>query len=144
MSLRVVDLVEVDAEGDRDVRLLRGGGDDHLPGAGLEVLGRVCASAEPPSRLDDDVHAELVPRKLGGVGLTGRFDAAAVDDDRRVADLDRMVERAVDRVVLQELRDQAWVGDVVDRHPFDVGVTLMSRAERRATGAAEAVDGNPY
>ena len=87
MSIRVVDLLEVDAEGDRDVRLFRGGGDDHLPGAG-QVLGGVCAGAEPSSRLDDDVHAELVPRKLGEVRLTRRFDAVAVDDDRRVAHLD--------------------------------------------------------
>ena len=142
VSLRVVDLVEVDAEGDRDVRLLRGGGDDHLPRAG-QVLGGVCAGAEPSSRLDDDVHVELVPRQAGRVRLTRRFDAVAVDDDRRVADLDRVVERAVDRVVLQELSDQVRVGDVVDRHPFDVGFTLIGRAERGATGAAEAIDGNP-
>ena len=35
----------------------------------------------------------------------------------RVADLDRVIERAVDRVVLQGLSDQVWVGEVVDRHP---------------------------
>ena len=85
----------------------------------------------------------FVPRELGGVGLTGCFDAVAVNHDRRVADLDRVVERAVDRVVLQELSDQVWVGDVVDRHPVDVGFTLIGRAGCSATGAAEAVYGNP-
>ena len=107
------------------------------------MLGGVCAGAEPSSRFDDDVHVELVPGELGEVGLARRFDAVAVHDDRRVADLDRVIERAVDRVVLQELSDQVWVGEVVDRHPFDVGVTFVGGAERGATGAAEAVDGNP-
>jgi hypothetical protein len=39
--------------------------------------------------------------------------------------------------------DQARVGEVVDRYPFDIAFTLVSRAERSATGAAETVDGNP-
>ena len=41
--------------------------------------------------------------------------------------LDRAGERPVDRVVLEELGEQARVGDVVDRHPLDVGVTLDTR-----------------
>jgi hypothetical protein len=40
-----------------------------------------------------------------------------------------VIERAVDRVVLQELSDQVWVGEVVDRHPA-VGLDWGCQSKR--------------
>ena len=57
MVLRVV-LVLVDAEHDREVRLLGRRGDDDLLRAGLEVLGRGVAVGEDAGRLEHDVYAE--------------------------------------------------------------------------------------
>jgi hypothetical protein len=44
-------------------------------------------------------------------------------------------------VVPEQLREHRRVGDVVDRHPLDVGLALDRRTERGATGPPEAVDG---
>ena len=72
-------VVEVDAEGDGDVRLLGGGRDDHLLGAGLEVLGGVGARGEEAGRLDHDVDAEVGPRQVRRVALLEGDDRLAVD-----------------------------------------------------------------
>ena len=64
----------------------------------------------------------------------------AVDADGAVEHLDRARERAVDRVVAQQVREHLEVHGVVDADPFEVGALLVGGAEHRAPGAAEAVD----
>ena len=46
-----------------------GGADDHLAGAGLEVLGRALALREEAGRLDHHVDAEVAPGQRGRVAL---------------------------------------------------------------------------
>jgi hypothetical protein len=67
--LRLVVLVEVDPEHDRDVLALGRRGDDDLLGPCLQVLGRVLTSGEEAGRLEDDVDAEVGPRQVGRVAL---------------------------------------------------------------------------
>ena len=76
---RVVVGVEVDAEGDGHVGLLGRGGDDHLLGARLEVLGGVVAGGEEAGRLDHDVDAEVAPGQRRRVALGEHLDLVAVD-----------------------------------------------------------------
>ena len=139
-ALRVVDVVEVDAERDRDVRVLGRRRDDDLAGAGLEMLRGVVAGAEAPGRLDHDVDAELAPgqarrdRARDGVG-----DARAVDEDRSVDDLDVAGEAAVDGVVLEQVGEHRRVGDIVDRD----ATRCRPRCSRGARNAARPVRPKP-
>ena len=87
--LGVVGLVEVDAQGDRHVRVGRRRRDDHLLRPGVEMLGGVVALGEQAGRLDHDVDAELAPRQIGGVTLGEHLDLGPVDGEGVVADLDR-------------------------------------------------------
>ena len=67
MALGVVDLLEVHADHHRRVQRLRalaGRGDDHLAGAGGEMLGGCCARAVAAGGLDHDVHPQLAPRQV--------------------------------------------------------------------------------
>ena len=57
-------------------------------------------------------------------------------------DLDLAREAAVDGVVPEQVGEHRRIGDVVDRDPLDIGLTLVGRAERRAPGPPETVDGN--
>ena len=143
VASRVVHLVEVDAERDGDVGVLGRRGDDHLARARLEVLGGARAVAEVSARLDHDVGADVAPRERGRVRLGEHRDLAAVDANRIVEHLDGPGERPVDRVVAEQVREHLDVHHVVDAGPLDRGVALMSGAEGRAAGAAEAVDANP-
>ena len=140
----VVDLVEVDAERDGGVRLGGGRGDDHLLGAGLEVLGGVVALREEPGRLDHDLGPEVAPRQRGRVLLGEHLHLAAVDGQRAVAHLDGARERPVHRVVLEQVRERPRVRDVVDRDDLDVRVRLLRCAEHVAADPAEAVDPDSY
>ena len=142
MGLRVVRLVEVDAQRDGDVRVLGRRRDDHFARAGFEMLRGIGTGAEPSGRLDHDIDAEVAPGQRGGIRDRRRFDASTVDDQRAFGRFDDTRERAVDGVVTQQVGEHLRVGDVIDRHPFDLRLTLMGRAEHRATRPAEAVDRN--
>ena len=134
--------LEVDAERDRDVGLLGGRGDDHLLRSGLEVLLGVGAGAEAAARLDHDLDAELAPGQRGGIAHVRRLDPGPVDDERALDQLDGAAERAVDGVVLEQVREHRGIGDVVDRDPLDVGARLERSPECGAAGSSEAVDGD--
>ena len=109
--------LEVDAERDGDVRLLRGRRDDHLLRSRLQVLLGIRAGAEASAGLDHDVDAEIVPRAARPGRSPSASRSGPVDDDRAVDSFDGAVEGAVDGVVLQQLSEHRRVGDVVDRQP---------------------------
>ena len=88
MALRVVGLVEVHAERDGHVGVLRRRRDDHLARARGEVLAGALAGAEAPARLDHHVDAEVAPGQVRGIGLGEDRDLAAVDPQLRVVGLD--------------------------------------------------------
>ena len=102
----------------------------------------VRARAEPPARLDHDVHVELAPRQCGRISLHRRPNVYAVDEDASLDSLHGTPERPVDRVVLEQPGEGGRVDDVVDGDPLDVGAGLDRRAERGASRSPEAVDGD--
>jgi hypothetical protein len=140
VALGVVVALEVDAEGDGHVRLLGGGGDDHLLGAGLEVLGGVGAGGEEAGRLDHDVDAEVAPGQSGRIALGEDLDLVAAGDDRVAVDLDPAGVAAEDRVVLEQVGHRGRVDEVVDRDEVDVRARLLGGPEDVAPDAAETVD----
>ena len=139
-SARVVDLVEVDPERDRHVRVLRGGGDDHPFGTGFEVLGGTVAVGEEPGRLDHDAHTELTPRQLCRIALGEHLERLAVEVDLVADRLDVAGKRPKHRVVLEQVGERVGVGDVVDGHEVDIELPLPGRPEEVPADATEAVD----
>ena len=149
MALAVIDLVEVDAQHDRRVGVARGGRDDHLLGALREVLGGALAVGEQPGGLDHHVDPELAPRQRRRVALGEHLQLFAVDVERALAaGADRARIRPEDRVVLEQVRERARVGQVVDRHPLDLLCQLLAPglrgAEHVSADAAESVDPDAY
>ncbi len=67
----------------------------------------------------------------------------AADADDAVAGLDRQVERAEHRVVLQQVRHRLRVADVVRGHDLEVAAALELGAEEVPADPAEAVDPDP-
>ena len=109
----------------------------------LEMRGGVRARAEAAGALEHDVDAELAPTEAPpGRRSAKHRDRTSVDDERAVAGLDRAGKRPVDAVVAEQVRERRRVGEVVDADPLDVGAALEGGAERAASDAAEAVDGN--
>ena len=79
MVLLVVGVV-VDAQHEGHVRVGRGGRDDHLLRAGVEMLLGVLPLREKARRLDHDLDAEIAPGKRGGIPLGQELELLAVDD----------------------------------------------------------------
>jgi hypothetical protein len=140
VAVGVVGVVEVDAERDRDVRLLRRRRDDHLLGARLEVLRGVVTPGEPARRLDHDVDAQVGPWEACRVALREHPHLGAVDEDRAIPLLDLAWEAPVHRVVLEQVGERVHVRDVVQRNELDLGVVLVGGAEDVAPDAPEPVD----
>src|SRR6266700_2068498 len=134
----------VDAHHDGDVLALGRRGDDHLAGARLEVQGGAVAVGEAAGRLDHDVDAQVPPAELRRVTLGRGADRLAVHADRGFVEAHLAVEYTEGGVVLQQVRDGAVVGQVVDGHDLDVALaaagSVACGAVEVAADAAEAVD----
>ena len=135
---RVVLLV-IHAHHDRDVRPLRRRRDHDALGAGGDVFGRGIAIGEEPRRLEHDVDAQVLPRKLRRIAERQHLEHIAVDRDAVALDFDLGFQVAEHGVVLQQMGERRGVGQVVHRDEVDVLV-----AERRphdvAADAPEPVD----
>ena len=123
MLLAVV-LVVVHAEHDRDVGIGRGSRDDHLGGAGVDVLLRAVALREEAGRLEHDVDAEVAPGQLGRVAHGQRLQLVAVDVQSAVADRDVAVERPEHRIVLEQVRHRLQIAEVVERDDLEIAAPV--------------------
>ena len=122
---------------------LRGGGDKHALGTGVEVrLGSV-DRLEEPGAFEHDVHAHLAVRQLARLTLAGDGDLLAVHDQRIAVDIDRAGEATMGRIELEQQRIGARVGQIVDRHQFEVVIgPLQNRPRDKPPDAPETVDCN--
>ena len=116
-------------------------GDDHLLGARLDVPLRILLLGEAARALEHDVDAVLAVGQLAGIALGRDGDALAVDDHRVLSGLDLAVEDAVDRVVLEEVRERRRLVDVVEQGHLEVRPALDGSAQDVAADASEPVDG---
>ncbi len=85
------------------------------------------------------VDAQVLPGELADLFLGQDADLPAVDDDGVLGRLDVLLERAQDRVVLEQMGQRLGVGDIVDGHVFD-GRVVPGRPEHVAADPAEPVD----
>ena len=66
---------------DGDVFVLAWGGNDDFLRAGLDVAFSLLLGGEESRRLDDEVHAETLPRQFGRALGADDLDLLAVDDE---------------------------------------------------------------
>jgi len=117
-------------------------GDDHLAGAGLEMLRGRGTRAVTTGGLDHHIDAELTPGQLGKLRLGQRANRMAVDDQLAVGVLHGARERPVDGVVAQQVRERGGAGDVVHRDDLKRRLLFVSGAQDAASDAAKTIDCN--
>ncbi len=125
MPIAVVHLVEVDAQRDGHVRILRGCRDHDLLRAGIKMLGCVLSISEQPGGLDHHVHSKVAPGQGGRIPLGDHLDVGAVDPQARARSLDLPGKAAENRVVLEQVGNRLRVNEVVYRQPLDLGTALV-------------------
>src|SRR5262249_50063277 len=133
--LRVV-LAVVDAEHDSEIGVSRGGGDDDLARAGLQMLLGAVALREEAGRLDDDVDSEVAQGKIGGIALGEKLDLVSAYGNGAVPELDGNLERAEYRVVLQKMGHRLRVAEIVRRNDLEVAAALEVCAREVTADAA--------
>jgi len=99
--LRRVVVLVVHTHHDGDVLALRRCGDDHLLGAGREMLSGALGVREEARRLHDDVCPDLRPRQVGRITLGENRKCLAINDDLSIAGDDIAAETAKNAVVLE-------------------------------------------
>src|SRR5690606_5263528 len=134
----------VDTHDDRQVVALARCAEEHLAGTGGQVLVGTVPRGEAPGGLDDELDAAVAPAELGRVPLGQDVDPPAADDERAAVDLDVVLERAVRRVVTEQVGEGLGVCQVVDRDDLQVAPALERGAEEAASDAAEAVDADAH
>ena len=136
----------VDAVDHGQIGAVAGGGDEHLLGPGLEMLGhgRV-ALGEEAGALHHHVDAKIAPRQRLGVAFGGDRDRALAEIDRIFARGDLAGKHAVYRIVLQEPCAVGRRAEVVDADEFDVVAPgLVRRAQDQPSDPPEPVDAHSY
>ncbi len=139
-----VELFLVHADDQRRIRVPRGSGDDHPGGTGLEVGGRLGPTGVPPGRLDDDVDAQLAPRKGFGFGLGQQGDPAGAHDHRVAFDGNRLRIASVHGVTGQEPGQRLGRAQVVDGHDLEIVGGAQRGPQERSPRPAETVDCHSY
>src|SRR6266511_4146907 len=131
----------VDAVGHGEVGVLRRRRDEHPRRAGLEVALGLLPIGEEAGALEDEVHL------VRGVGEVRRrldrrdLDLLPVHHDPLLRRLHVGIERTVDGVVLEEVRERLRVGQVVDGDELEVLLAALERsANDTPTDATEPVD----
>src|SRR6185312_13501949 len=141
--LAVVVLVGVYAHDERDVLALSWRRDDDFAGAALDVLVCVGRVGEPAGRFENDIDTELAPWQRGGVALGENLHIVSVDAECSLAVGDVAIERAVDGIVLEEVRQRLCVSEVIDSDEVDVCHSLFKGgADYLPSDSSKAVDAN--
>src|SRR5262249_4059177 len=138
MASRLVGLL-VHAEHDRGVRILRRRRDDHLLGAGLQVLRGGGGVAKDAGGLDDHVDAEVTPGQRRRILERTDPDLASVHEERLALGGHFRAERAVNGIVLQQVAKGLGVRQVVDADHLDI-LRLERGAEKDPPDPTESID----
>jgi hypothetical protein len=108
------------------------------------VGGRLVLRGEDAGAFHRDIDVHLAPGQLGGVALGQDPDGPASDAEPAVHDRDLVREAAVDRIVLQQVRVDLHVAQVVDGDHLDIlAPGFIDRAHHQPPDPPEAVDRHP-
>jgi hypothetical protein len=120
--LRGIIFLMVHTKDDRDVLILGGGGDDHLPDRTAQVLLGVVGVSKAAGRLDHDLRAHRFPGQGSGILFLENFYDLSIHRNAVRAGADRIRQIAENGIVLQQVRQRLRIGEVVDRHKFQVWI----------------------
>src|SRR6185312_4078215 len=92
---------------------------------------------------ENDIDTELAPGQRGRVALRKNLHIVSVDVECPLAVRDIAIERAVDGIVLEEVRQRLRVSEVIDSDEVDVCHSLFEGgANNLPSDSSKAVDAN--
>ncbi len=118
--LRRVVLIVIDSQHKRDVFILCRSRNDDLLHRPAQVLLGIFGVSEASSRFNHHLHADAFPRQRSRVLLFENFDCLTIHRDAVRPGSNFVRQVAEDRVVLQQMGQSFRIGQVIDRHEFQV------------------------
>jgi hypothetical protein len=113
--------------------------------AGVEMLGGRLAVGEQTSAFERDVDAEVLPRQPGRITLRRHPDQPGADVHTVVVDGEFAAERAMDGIVLQQVRVDLGRAEIIDAdHLHVVAPRFHDSAQHQAADAPKTVDADTY
>src|SRR5271166_2563634 len=140
--LRAVESVVIDAHAQRHVGAVGRRADDDLARSRSDMLGGGFLRSEQSGRFDHDLHAEVPPRELRGVALGENLEWLAIDKDGAAFGAHFLGQGAMNRIILQEMRERGSVGDVVDGDDLERVLMMQGSAVKHSADTSESVDTN--
>src|SRR5215216_7449457 len=107
------------------------------------MLARPLAVGEPSVVFNDEIDSEILPGQLFGIFRRENLDRLAVNQDPIFLRLDGALEHAMDRIVLEQMRERLCVGEVVDCDELEF-LVVQRRTKYVPSDAAEAINADPY
>src|SRR5579862_6843311 len=135
---RIVNLL-VHPQHESDVLVLGRGGDDHLLHRAAQVLFGVLGVGEAAGGFEHHLRSHRVPGQLGRILFREHAEAAPVYANAVGAGADVVAQVAQDGIVLEQVGQGFGVGQVVDRHKFDIAV-IERGTQHVAPDAAESIN----
>ena len=129
----------VDAQNEGQVRIRGGSGNEHLLGAGFKVLLGGVTLGEQAGGFQNDVYAQLLPGKVGGVAFHGDEDLVTVNDQIFSINGNFTVKLALRGVILEQVGDHFNGGQVIDGNNL-VAFFLGHGAQYVATNTSKTVN----
>ncbi len=139
MLISVVEIV-VDPQAHGEIGILGGRGNQHLPGAGFQVLAGPGPIDEKSGRFEHHLGTQVAPAQPGRIALRGGLDPVTVDGDGFVVVADLGIEYALRGVVFEEMRKGLVVGQIVDSHDLLEFAFFHEATEDHSTDSSESID----
>ena len=105
------------------------------------MLLRLLRLSEFSRRLNHHLRAHGFPVDRGRIFLRKNLDCLAINSDGIARSLNRLLQIAQDRVILQQMGQRCWAGEVVHGHKFQARI-VESGTQHVASDPAKAVDAN--
>src|SRR5437879_2325373 len=90
-----------------------------------------------------DLCADRTPIQLAGISDCENLDRLAADIDGVRFDFDVLLESAENGIVFQQVGQGLRIGQIIDRHEFDI-LSMQTRSDYIPADAAKAVNSNFY
>jgi len=85
-----------------------------------------------PGRFDDDIYPDVFPRNLARILFVKDLNSLAIDNECSALDNDLPFEWAMDRVVLEQIRQRCRLSQVIHGYKLKVGIVKAGSQNERA------------
>ena len=133
--------IHVDADAECAIHTFAGRGNDDLFDRALQVGFGLFRFGKQPGGFHDDLGAKRAPVQLCRILFAEYLDRLVVHQKVAIFELHASVKSSQNGVIFQQVSKNFRLGDVVDPHDFDLGIS-HGTSDKISSNSSESVNGN--